>query len=303
MAIDALDDATLATRMLSTDVIARASPEHKLRLVRTLQRRGELVAMTGDGVNDAPALKAADIGVAMGQRGTDAAREASDLILTDDNFATLAAAVRQGRGVFDNIRKSLLFILPTNGGEAGVILLALFAGLVLPVTPAQILWINLVTTVTLALALAFEPPELDTMRRPPRPPREPLITRAVFGRILYISLLMMTATFTIFQWQLGRTGDIDSARTAAVNMLAIGELVYLFAIRRFAPRQFWKGLFSGNRVALGAAAVLVLLQLGFSYLPVAQELFQTRPPDALCWLAIVAAAATLFLAAVAEACG
>ncbi len=299
MAIDALDDATLATRMLSTDVIARASPEHKLRLVRTLQRRGELVAMTGDGVNDAPALKAADIGVAMGQRGTDAAREASDLILTDDNFATLAAAVRQGRGVFDNIRKSLLFILPTNGGEAGVILLALFAGLVLPVTPAQILWINLVTTVTLALALAFEPPELDTMRRPPRPPREPLITRAVFGRILYISLLMMTATFTIFQWQLGRTGDIDSARTAAVNMLAIGELVYLFAIRRFAPRQFWKGLFSGNRVALGAAAVLVLLQLGFSYLPVAQELFQTRPPDALCWLAIVAAAATLFLAAVA----
>src|SRR5690606_3289116 len=129
-------------------------------------------------------LKAADIGVAMGRRGTDAAREAADLVLTDDNFATLAAAVRQGRTVFDNIRKSLLFILPTNGGETGVILLALFAGLVLPVTPAQILWINLVTTVTLALALAFEPTEADTMARPPRPPREPLVTRDLLGRVL-----------------------------------------------------------------------------------------------------------------------
>ena len=298
-AIEMLDDAALEARVATTDVIARASPEHKLRLVRALQRQGELVAMTGDGVNDAPALKAADIGVAMGQRGTDAAREASDLVLTDDNFATLAAAVRQGRTVFDNIRKSLLFILPTNGGEAGVILLALFAGLVLPVTPAQILWINLVTTVTLALALAFEPTEPDAMQRPPRPPREPLVTRGLLGRILYVSLLMMGATFAIFEWQLSRTDDIHSARTAAVNMLALGELAYLFAIRRFAPRKFWAGLFAGNRVALGAAAALILLQLGFSHLPVAQALFQTRPPDALCWLAIAAAAAALFLAAAA----
>src|SRR5690606_1795248 len=197
--IATLDDGALRRAAQDTDVIARASPEHKLRLVTILQDAGHLVAMTGDGVNDAPALKAADIGVAMGQKGTDAAREASDLVLTDDNFATIARAVREGRVVFDNIKKSLLFMLPTNGGEAGVILLAIFAGLALPVTAGQILWVNTVTAITLALALAFEPGEHGVMSYAPRPADEPLITRVLAMRILYVSLLMIAVTFLVFE--------------------------------------------------------------------------------------------------------
>ncbi|MBK8133871.1 MAG: HAD-IC family P-type ATPase [Gammaproteobacteria bacterium] len=298
--LESLDDAALAARIATTDVIARASPEHKLRLVRILQASGELVAMTGDGVNDAPALKAADIGVAMGRRGTDAAREAADLVLTDDNFATIAAAVREGRTVFDNIRKSLLFILPTNGGEAGVILLAIFAGLALPVTAGQILWINMVTTVTLALALAFEPTEPDAMQRPPRPPAEPLITRAFLGRILYVSLLMIAATFGVFEWQLARGGDVDSARTMAVNMLAFGELAYLFNVRQFAAPALSRAILEGNRAVLWAGAALISLQLLFTYTPLAQRLFQVTPLDAWSWLVILAAALGIFIAVAAE---
>ena len=298
--LESLDDAALAARIATTDVIARASPEHKLRLVRILQAGGELVAMTGDGVNDAPALKAADIGVAMGRRGTDAAREAADLVLTDDNFATIAAAVRGGRTVFDNIRKSLLFILPTNGGEAGVILLALFAGLALPITAAQILWVNMVTTVTLDLALAFEPTEPGTMQRPPRPPAEPLITRAFLGRILYVSLLMMATTFGVFEWELARGNGIETARTAAVNMLVFGELAYLFNVRQLAVATLSRATLTGNAAALWASTVVIGLQLLFTYTPLAQRLFQMSPLDTWSWLAILAAALGIFIAVAAE---
>ena len=191
------------------------------------------------------------------------------------------------------------WFLPTNGGEVGVILLALLAGLALPITAAQILWINLVTTLTLDLALAFEPTEPDAMRRPPRPPREPLIPRDLLGRILVVSLLMLASTFAIFEWQLARSGDLDGARTAAVNMLALGELAYLFAMRRFGAERFWARLFAGNRVALGAAAALILLQLGFTYLPWAQRLFDTRALDGPCWLAMAGLALALFAVAAA----
>ncbi|MGK2942541.1 MAG: cation-translocating P-type ATPase [Immundisolibacter sp.] len=299
-AVAALDDEALQRVALETDVFARASPEHKLSLVAALQAQGELVAMTGDGVNDAPALKAADIGVAMGRKGTDAAREAADLVLTDDNFATIAHAVREGRVVFDNIKKSLLFILPTNGGEAGVILIAVFAGLALPVTASQILWVNTVTTVTLALALAFEPAEPGVMRRPPRRPSEPLITRVLGTRIAYVSLLMIAVTFTVFEWELARGSSIEVARTAAVNMLVVGELVYLFNVRHFTASAFTRDILTANPVALWMSVLLIAFQLLFTYAPPMQELFHTAPLDAASWLVILVLGLGKFLAVEAE---
>ena len=298
--IDALDDAALTDRLSNTDVVARASPAHKMRLVASLQAQGKLVAMTGDGVNDAPALKAANIGVAMGQRGTDAAREAADLVLTDDNFASITHAVREGRTVFDNIKKSLLFVLPTNGGEAGVILLAVFAGLAMPVTAAQILWVNMVTTVTLAVALAFEPGEGEIMQRPPRAPSEPLITKLLFGRIVFVSLLMIAATYAVFEWETARGASLETARTAVVNMLVAGELAYLFNARSFTAHAFSLKTLTGNLIAFWACVSLVVLQMLFTYAPPMHQLFGTAPLDGASWLVIFALATALFLLVEAE---
>ncbi len=298
--IQLMDEAALARASMAADVFARASPEHKLRLVTAMQAQGELVAMTGDGVNDAPALKAADIGVAMGSRGTDAAREAADLVLTDDNFATIARAVREGRVVFDNIKKSLLFMLPTNGGEAGVIMLAVFAGLSLPVTAGQILWVNTVTAVTLSLALAFEPAESGIMLRPPTPPSQALLTKTMALRISYVILLMILVTFAVFKWELTRGSDIETARTAAVNMLVTGELAYLFNMRYFTTSAFPLSTFTGNPMAYWMSAILICLQLLFTYFHPMQEVFHTRALDIVSWLAIVALALGMFLAVEAE---
>jgi calcium-translocating P-type ATPase len=298
--IEQLDDAMLAGRIQQTDVIARASPEHKLRLITALRASGNVVAMTGDGVNDAPSLKSADIGVAMGRKGTDAAREAADLVLTDDNFASIAHAVREGRTIFDNIKKSLLFILPTNGGEAGVILLAVFLGAALPVTAAQILWVNMVTSVTLAVALAFEPPEPGAMQRPPRPPGEPLITRLLLARVVYVSLLMMGMTFGVFEWSLARGESLEAARTAAVNMLVVGELVYLFNSRHFVAHSLARDTLTANRVALWASIVLIAMQIAFTYAPPLQFMFSTVALDAATWALILALGVLKFLAVEAE---
>jgi magnesium-transporting ATPase (P-type) len=298
--LDSLDDAQLRSALARTDVIARASPEHKLRLIAALQADGHVVAMTGDGANDAPALKRADIGVAMGRKGTAAAREAADIVLTDDNFASIANAVAEGRTIYDNIKKSLLFILPTNGGQAAVIVLAVFLGIALPVTAAQILWINMVTTVTLALSLAFEPAEPGVMRRPPRPPSEPLITRPLLLRVVFVSALMMLGAFIAFEWQLGRSGSMEAARTAAVNVLVAGQVAYLFSSRRYVAHSLDLQALIGNRVALYASGGLVLLQLAFTYAPPMQALFRTAPLDAQAWLLIVALALLKFLLIEAE---
>ena len=275
--IDYLTDHELIERLETTDVIARANPEHKLRLVTLSQRVGYQVAMTGDGVNDAPALQAADIGVAMGKNGTDAARGASDLVLTDDRFETIEAAVERGRVVFDNIKKSMAFILPTNLGEAGIILVALFAGWLMPITASQILWVNMVTAVTLSLALVVERAERGLMSRPPRPANEPLITRRLLERIIFVGLLLMGSTLGVFWWQLLGGASIEQARTAAVTMLVVAEIFYLFNARRFTQTGLTIETFLGNRVALLTVSVLVVLQLGFTYLPFMNDLFGTVP--------------------------
>jgi magnesium-transporting ATPase (P-type) len=295
-AVEAMDEAELRAAAVDHDVIARASPAHKMRLVGALQADGDYVAMTGDGVNDAPALKSADIGVAMGHRGTDAAREAADLVLTDDNFATIAQAVKEGRVVFDNIKKSLLFMLPTNGGQAGLLLVAIFLGLTMPVSVGQILWVNLVTAVTLALALAFEPAEPEVMDHPPRPPDQPLITRQLGLRIAYVSMLMALIALVAFEWELNRGSSIEMARTTAVNTLVAGEVFYLFSVRHFTRSAFTLETLTGNRVALMVAGILVVLQLAFTYSPPLQEVFDTRPLGWASWAVILSLGLTKFLA-------
>jgi magnesium-transporting ATPase (P-type) len=294
--IELMSDEELMEAVIKHDVIARANPEHKMRLVTALQNLGHYVAMTGDGVNDSPALRTAEIGIAMGKRGTDAAKDASDLVLTDDNFATIAKAVKQGRVVYDNIKKSLLFILPTNGGETGLILMALLLGLTMPVTVAQILWVNMVTTVTLALALAFEPPETGVMKLPPRNPKESLITRPLLIRVLYVSLIMVIITLFAFEWELSRGSSIEVARTTAVNVLVFAELTYLFNVRHFTKSSLNLETFIGNKVAVKVAILLIFMQLSFTYLPIFNTIFSTAPLDSKSWTLILLLAVGKFFA-------
>ncbi len=286
--IEAVDDARLREVVDEVDVFARASPEHKLRLVQALQARGAVTAMTGDGVNDAPALRRADIGVAMGRKGTEAAKEAAGMVLADDNFASIAHAVEEGRTVYGNLQKALAFILPTNLAQAGMVVIAILLGLTLPITPVQILWVNMVTAVTLALALAFEHPEPSAMREPPRDPDEPLLTPFMIWRIVFVTVFLVAGSLGLYLWELERGMPLEVARTAAVNALVMGEIFYLFNCRRLtAPVIGWSG-FAGNRVVLAAIAVLVCLQALFSLAPPMQTLFHTAPLDAMAWARIVA---------------
>jgi magnesium-transporting ATPase (P-type) len=281
--IETLDDAQLRDVVAQTDIFARASPEHKLRLVEALQSLGHVTAMTGDGVNDAPALRRADVGVAMGNKGTEAAKEAAEMVLADDNFASIAHAVEEGRTVYGNLKKAIVFILPTNMAQAGMVLIAILLGLTLPITPVQILWVNMVTAVTLALALAFEHPEPEAMRQPPRSPSEPLLTRFMLWRITFVTVFLVAGSLGLFLWEMARGVPLEVARTAAINALVMGEIFYLFNCRRLtAPVVGWSGFF-GNRAVLLAIGVLVVLQGLFTYLPALQSLFSTAALDAAAW--------------------
>jgi magnesium-transporting ATPase (P-type) len=281
--LDRLDSEALARLAPEIDIYARVTPEHKLRLVEALQARGEVVAMTGDGVNDAPALKRADVGIAMGQSGTEVAKEAAEIVLADDNFASIANAVEEGRTIYDNLRKTILFIMPTNAAQASVIVAAVAAGWLLPILPVQILWVNLITAVTLALALAFEPSEADVMHRPPRPPGAPLFSRYFLWRTLYVTLLLVAGTLAMFQWELGRGADLETARTAAVNMLVLFEAAYLFNTRHLFEAVYPQRAFAGNRAVRFAVGLVIAAQLLYTYAPFMQALFQTRALAAEAW--------------------
>jgi len=274
--LDGMDDAVLRQAVLECDIFARTSPEHKLRLVMALQSHGMIVAMTGDGVNDAPALKRADAGIAMGMKGSEAAKEAAKLVLADDNFASIAAAVREGRTVYDNIKKVISWTLPTSAGEAMTIVVALLVGMTLPITPVQILWVNLITAVTLGIALAFEPTEESTMRRPPRPRDEPLLTGGLVWHIVLVSLLFLCGVFGMYHYAVDRGYSVELARTIALNTLVVMEIFHLFFIRNiYGTSLTWKAV-RGTRMVWTVVIVIAAAQFAVTYLPLLQTVFATE---------------------------
>jgi len=292
--IEKLDDVALAAATLEADVFARTSPEHKLRLVTALQSQGTTVAMTGDGVNDAPALKRADAGIAMGQKGSEAAKEASELVLADDNFVSIAAAVREGRTVYENIKKVLSWTLPTNAGEASTIILALMAGMALPITPVQILWVNMVTAVTLGIALAFEPTEADTMRRPPRPRNEPLLSGWLVWHIILVALLFLGGVFGIYTYALDRGYPVELARTMAMNTLVVMEIFHLLFIRNMGTAVLtWRAI-RGTKAVWIAVIIVTVGQFAITYLPPLQGIFTTQAIGFLDGLLIILIGVALF---------
>lgn len=273
--LDDLDEDQLRSLAGEVDVFARTSPEHKLRLVKALQALHGVVAMTGDGVNDAPALKRADVGIAMGVKGSEAARQASSVVLLDDNFASIAAAVREGRTVYTNLRKGIAFMLPINGGESVSLITALLLGLTLPISALQILWVNMVSSVLLAMTLAFEPPEPGVMRQPPRPRDESLLQGFVVWRVAFVSLLFLVGIFAAWFWVMHRHQDPVLASTLAVNTLVAMEVFYLFAVRYLDSASITLRGVLGTPVVLAAIAAVVILQLLFTYLPWFQHTFTT----------------------------
>ena len=294
--IEAASDEDLKERVMDVNVFARAAPEHKLRLVEAIQARHQVCAMTGDGVNDAPSLKRADIGVAMGVQGSEASKEAAEMVLADDNFSTIVKAVKEGRRVYANIRKTITFLLPTNGAESLAIMIAVLAGTMLPITPVQVLWVNMVTAVTLGLALAFEPAEADIMQRPPRDPKEPILNPFLIWRIVFVSTLLVAPVYGLFIWlQQAQGASVELARSVAVNMLVVGEIVYLLNTRRpLANAVSFKGLF-GSRAVLIAIGLVILGQLAWTYLPPMQYLFSSQGLTPFHWGMVWLAGAVIFL--------
>jgi magnesium-transporting ATPase (P-type) len=292
--LDTMDDAALADAVVRTDIFARTSPAHKLRLVTALQACGLTVAMTGDGVNDAPALKRADAGIAMGLKGSAAAKEAAEIVLADDNFASIAAAVREGRTVYDNIKKVISWTLPTNAGEAMTIIVALFAGMALPVTAVQILWINLITAVTLGLALAFEPTEPSAMQRPPRPRGEALLSGGLIWHIVLVSTLFLAGVFGMFFYAMDKGYPIALAQTIAMSTLVVLEIFHLFFIRNIHGTSLnWKAV-RGTRIVWACVLAVAAAQFAITYMPPLQAIFGTNAVPLFDGLLIIGVGAVFF---------
>jgi magnesium-transporting ATPase (P-type) len=298
--IEELNEAALQEKVRNVDVFARASPEHKLRLVKAIQADKQIVAMTGDGVNDAPALKKADIGVAMGIKGTEVTKEAAGMILADDNFASITAAVKEGRTVYNNIEKAILFMLPTNVAQALVIMVAIFFGFTMPITAPQVLWVNMVTSVALGLVISFEPHELDVMHRPPRAVDRPILTGFGIWRVLFVGLALLAVTLWAFFWMKSQGASDQLARTAAVNMITIGQVFYLLNSRYLLDSSLSFTAHLGNKyLPLGIGAVVVL-QLLFTYAPPLQRLFDNEAIPLWVWPWLIMAGLVFFLVVEAE---
>ncbi len=298
--IEAASDEELEQLVQDNDIFARTSPNHKLRIVTALQARREVVAMTGDGVNDAPALKRADVGVAMGIKGTEATKEAAQIVLADDNFASIERAVEEGRAIYDNLRKAIVFILPTNGAEAFVMLAAVVFGMVLPLTPVQILWVNMVTAVTLALALAFEPAEPNIMTRPPRKPGTSILDLLLLWRIAFVSLLVGGLTIGIFIFERRSGLSEEVSRTVAVNTLVFGQIFYLFNSRFLRQSSLRIGELFTNKAVWIAVGALLCLQLIFVYAPFMHTTFGSEALELRHWLLPLGAGITVFFIVEAE---
>ncbi len=293
--LEEISDEDLREVAVTHNVFARTSPEHKLRLVKALQASGEVVAMTGDGVNDAPALRRADVGVAMGIKGTEVTKEAADVVLADDNFYSIERAVEEGRTIYDNLRKSILFMLPTNGGEALVIIAAVVAGLTLPLSPLQILWVNMVVAVSLAFALAYEPGEPGLMKRPPRDPDASMLNRQFLWRVVFVSVLLGGATLAVFLWFYEGGESLALARTMTVNVLVLGQVFYLFNVRVLSGTSLDPRTLFENRVAWVCIAICLTLQAIFVYAPFMNSLFGSTPLGWEHWAISVAAGVGILL--------
>jgi len=298
--VEDMDTASLQERVRDVDVFARASPEHKLRLVKAIQANKQIVAMTGDGVNDAPSLKKADIGVAMGIKGTEVTKEAAGMILADDNFASITAAVKEGRTVYNNIEKAMLFLLPTNVAQALVIAVAIFFGFTMPITAPQVLWVNMVTSVALGLVISFEPHEIDVMSRPPRAADRPIVTGFGIWRIVFVGLALLAYTLLAFFWMKSQGASDALARTVAVNAITIGQVFYLLNSRYLLDSSFSLTAHMGNKyLPLGIGAV-VILQLLFTYAPPFQAMFGNEAIPLLVWPWLLAGGLLFFVIVEAE---
>jgi calcium-translocating P-type ATPase len=289
-----LNDEQLIEKVKTVKVFARVEPEQKLRIVDALQSRGEIVAMTGDGVNDAPALKQADIGIAMGKSGTEVAKEAADMILSDDNFSSIAHAVKEGRNVFDNLVKFITWTLPTNLGEGLVILFAIMLGLTLPILPVQILWINMSTAILLGLMLVFEPHENSIMKRKPRDPKKSLLSKSIMVQMLVVGVYMLLASYLMFEYAILNGHSVEYARTSAVNIFVFVELFYLFNCKELEKSVFRTNIFN-NKLLLVGVSLMSLAQIAYTHVPFMNTIFKSTDLELSSWLEVLVISAGVMI--------